>query len=190
VLHRPAHCRISSPEYARARVHTESEFTSAPEVPHPGPVWARVGISTLTFTSQGISQSANLLRYIVPMDTMFKLMLAQVRRIPHGKVATYGDVAYAAGFPGAARQAAWALHASAHDLPWHRVVGAGGKILCAGEMGFEQRMRLQAEGVRFMGLRVDMTAHHYRFFKSGKGKARKTATSRLAQARKAGVVSH
>jgi len=63
---------------------------------------------------------------------MFQKMLRQVRRIPRGKVATYGDVAYAAGFPGAARQVAWALHASS-GLPWQRVVGAGGTILLAGE---------------------------------------------------------
>ncbi|MFI5088338.1 MAG: MGMT family protein, partial [Terriglobales bacterium] len=67
---------------------------------------------------------------------MFQKMLRQVRRIPRGKVATYGDVAYAAGFPGAARQVAWALHASS-GLPWQRVVGAGGKILLAGEAAME-----------------------------------------------------
>ena len=95
---------------------------------------------------------------------MFQRMLAQVRRIPRGQVATYGDVAYAAGFPGAARQAAWALHSSAPGLPWHRVVGAGGKILCTGELGLEQRLRLKAEGVHFVGLRVDFATHHFSFF--------------------------
>ncbi len=62
---------------------------------------------------------------------MFARMLAVVRRIPRGKVSTYGDIAYAAGFPGRARQVAWALHAS-HGLPWHRVVGSGGKLLMPG----------------------------------------------------------
>src|SRR4051794_40298164 len=95
--------------------------------------------------------------------TMFALILRQVRRIPKGKVATYGDVAYAAGFPGSARQAAWALHGSS-GVPWQRVVGAGGKILLTGEHGFEQRMRLQSEGVAFHGLRVDMKSHHHSFF--------------------------
>jgi methylated-DNA-protein-cysteine methyltransferase-like protein len=94
---------------------------------------------------------------------MFPAILKQVRRIPRGKVATYGDVAYASGFPGAARQVVWALH-SASGLPWHRVVGAGGKILLPGEAGFEQRMRLQAEGVRFAGLRIAMEDHHFHFF--------------------------
>ncbi|HEY5162715.1 MAG TPA: MGMT family protein [Terriglobales bacterium] len=96
-------------------------------------------------------------------QSMFHRMLRQVRRIPRGKVATYGDVASAAGFPGSARQVAWALHQSS-GLPWHRVVGSGGKILLAGEAGFEQRMRLEGEGVRFHGLRIDMKAHHHSFF--------------------------
>ena len=94
---------------------------------------------------------------------MFQKMLRQVRRIPRGKVATYGDVAYAAGFPGAARQAAWALHGSS-GLPWQRVVGAGGKILLTGEAAMEQRFRLENEGVKFVGLKVDMLAYRFSFF--------------------------
>jgi len=97
------------------------------------------------------------------MPTMFELMLRQVRKIPRSKVATYGDIAYAAGFPGAARQVSWALHGST-GVPWHRVVGNGGKILLPGESGFEQRMRLATEGVVFHGLRVDMKSHHHSFF--------------------------
>jgi methylated-DNA-protein-cysteine methyltransferase-like protein len=97
------------------------------------------------------------------MPTMFQLILRQVRRIPKGKVATYGDVAYAAGFPGSARQVAWALHGSG-GVPWQRVVGSGGKILLTGEHGFEQRMRLESEGVKFHGLRIDMKSHHHSFF--------------------------
>jgi methylated-DNA-protein-cysteine methyltransferase-like protein len=105
---------------------------------------------------------------------MFQKMLRQVRRIPRGKVATYGDVAYAAGFPGAARQVAWALHASS-GVPWQRVVGAGGKISLTGEAAMEQRFRLENEGVKFVGLKADMRAHHFRLFakkKAGKKKAR------------------
>jgi methylated-DNA-protein-cysteine methyltransferase-like protein len=105
-----------------------------------------------------------------PSKPMFRSLLAQVRRIPRGKVATYGDIAYAAGFPGAARQVAWALHVGSHGLPWHRVVGAGGRILLRGEHGFEQRMRLQAENVRFLGLRVDMQAYHHSFFRKKSNK--------------------
>jgi methylated-DNA-protein-cysteine methyltransferase related protein len=99
-----------------------------------------------------------------PNAKYFKKFLATIRRIPRGKVATYGDIAYAAGFPGMARQVAWALHASVPGVPWQRVVGSGGKVLLGGEHGFEQRMRLQQEGVAFIGQRVDMNEHHHTFF--------------------------
>ena len=111
-------------------------------------------------------------------QAMFQAILAQVRRIPRGKVATYGDVAYAAGFPGAARQVVWALH-STNGLPWHRVVGAGGQIRLTGEHGFEQRMRLQSEGVQFHGQRVAMEAHHHSFFgRSAKKPAKKRSAAK------------
>jgi len=95
-------------------------------------------------------------------DGMFQAMLRQVGRVPRGRVVTYGEIARAAGFPGAARQAAWALHSS-RGLPWHRVVGAGGRILLRGEAALEQRFRLQAEGVAFDGARVRMKQHEFRF---------------------------
>ena len=101
-----------------------------------------------------------------PNKNLFRTFLAQIRRIPRGKVATYGDVAYAAGYPGYARQVAWALHGGGSSVPWQRVVGSGGKILLTGEHGFEQRIRLQNEGVKLIGLRVDMKAHHHHFFAS------------------------
>jgi methylated-DNA-protein-cysteine methyltransferase-like protein len=41
-------------------------------------------------------------------------------------------------------------------LPWQRVLGAGGEIKLRGDSAMEQRFRLQAEGVRFRGRRVDM----------------------------------
>src|SRR5580700_9421957 len=85
-----------------------------------------------------------------------------VRKIPKGKVSSYGEVAKAAGFPGSARQVVWALRA-ARGLPWHRVVGAGGKILLPGESGLEQRLRLETEGVAFHGGRVWMEKHQYKF---------------------------
>ena len=85
-----------------------------------------------------------------------------VRKIPKGKVASYGTVARAAGFPGRARQVVWALRAS-RGLPWHRVVGAGGKILLPGESGLEQRLRLETEGVAFRAGRVWMEKHEYKF---------------------------
>lgn len=87
---------------------------------------------------------------------------AAIRRIPKGKVSTYGAVAQAAGFPGAARQVAKVLHRG-YGLPWQRVLGAGGEIKLRGDSAIEQRLRLEAEGVRFRGRRVDMKAHEWRF---------------------------
>jgi len=87
-----------------------------------------------------------------------------IRKIPKGKVATYGDVARASGFPGRARQVVWALR-NARGLPWHRVLGAGGKIMLPGESGLEQRLRLETEGVAFRNGRVWMEQHQHLFGK-------------------------
>jgi methylated-DNA-protein-cysteine methyltransferase related protein len=88
--------------------------------------------------------------------------LARLRRViasvPRGKVITYGQVASAAGFPRAARLTVRALH-SQEGLPWHRVVGAGGRIALPGEEGQEQRLRLKIEGVTFRAGRVRMELH-------------------------------
>jgi methylated-DNA-protein-cysteine methyltransferase related protein len=84
-----------------------------------------------------------------------------VRAIPRGKVSTYGGVARAAGFPGAARQVAATLRRG-FGLPWQRVLGAGGHIKLTGDSAIEQRLRLEAEGVRFRGRRVDMKAHEFK----------------------------
>ena len=96
---------------------------------------------------------------------MLDIIRDTVCRIPNGKVATYGDVATAAGFPGRARQVVWALNAFSPGLPWHRVVGAGGKILLPGAKALDQRLRLEAEGVVFHGGRVWMERHQHRFEK-------------------------
>src|SRR5580658_5052202 len=94
---------------------------------------------------------------------MFEQVLAVIRRIPKGKVATYGDVAAASGYPGAARQVVWALRSGGKAVPWHRVLGAKGKILLTGENGFEQKLRLRSEGVVISGDRVDLDAYGYTF---------------------------
>ena len=88
---------------------------------------------------------------------------ARIRAIPRGKVATYRQVAEAAGYPRYHRQVAQVLRKWGHALPWQRVLGAGGQIKCKREGGFEQRMRLEMEGVRFRGSRVDLTRHQHVF---------------------------
>jgi methylated-DNA-protein-cysteine methyltransferase-like protein len=76
-----------------------------------------------------------------------------VRRIPRGRVATYGQVAALAGLRGNARQVGYALHAlsDATRVPWHRVINARGEISLRGQPGaeIEQRLLLEAEGIRF-----------------------------------------
>lgn len=90
-----------------------------------------------------------------------------VRRIPRGRVATYGQVALLAGTPRGARAVGWALRAlrgrQAARVPWHRVVGAGGRLSPrAGGGEARQRARLLAEGVAFRAGRVDLRRHGLR----------------------------
>jgi methylated-DNA-protein-cysteine methyltransferase-like protein len=96
---------------------------------------------------------------------------AAIRRIPKGKVSTYGAVARAAGLPGAARQVAKVLHRG-FGLPWQRVLGAGGEIKLRGDSAIEQRLRLEAEGVRFRGRKVDMKQCEYKFARGNTPKKR------------------
>jgi methylated-DNA-protein-cysteine methyltransferase-like protein len=98
---------------------------------------------------------------------MQKEIVAIIRKIPSGKVSTYGAVAKAAGFPGAARQVVAALRGGV-GLPWQRVLGAGGAIKLRGDYAFEQRFRLESEGVTFRGRKVDMEQHEHKFPKSKK----------------------
>ncbi len=74
-----------------------------------------------------------------------------VRKVPRGRVATYGDIAKLAGYPGRARQVGYALHAlpQGSSVPWHRIINAGGRISLPPQGGgLDQRFRLMEEGVR------------------------------------------
>jgi len=85
-----------------------------------------------------------------------------VARIPRGRVSTYGDVAREAGLPGRARQAGYALKHTPDGmhLPWHRVVGAGGRIAFppGSSARREQTRRLENEGVKVANGRVARAA--------------------------------
>jgi methylated-DNA-protein-cysteine methyltransferase-like protein len=88
----------------------------------------------------------------------------RILEIPKGKVATYGQVAAAAGHPLYHRAVARLLRVtSGQSIPWQRVVGAGGAIKLRFEAGAEQRLRLEIEGVRFRGRNVDLAAHQHAF---------------------------
>jgi methylated-DNA-protein-cysteine methyltransferase related protein len=71
-----------------------------------------------------------------------------IRSIPPGKVSTYGQIAGMAGDPRGARAVVRVLHTQ-KNLPWHRVLAAGGRITLPGQSGALQRKLLEAEGVRF-----------------------------------------
>ena len=84
---------------------------------------------------------------------LYRSIYSVVRRIPRGRVATYGQVAELAGIPRHARQVGYALHALewASRVPWHRVINARGEISLrkAPGAGSVQRQLLEREGVVF-----------------------------------------
>ena len=88
-----------------------------------------------------------------------------IRRIPRGRVATYGQVARLAGLPGHARQVGYALHAlrASTTVPWQRVINAAGKIsLRPMTGGISQRMLLEKEGIVFSGERVPLASYGWK----------------------------
>ena len=89
----------------------------------------------------------------MPAAVSYQRIYAVVRRIPRGRVATYGQIAVLAGCAGHARQVGYALHAlgDGTTVPWHRVLNARGAISLRSAPGAEltQRMLLEREGVPF-----------------------------------------
>ncbi|MDE3109254.1 MAG: MGMT family protein [Acidobacteriota bacterium] len=81
-----------------------------------------------------------------------------VKKIPRGRVATYGDLARKLRLPGGARAVGYAMAAcpSGRGIPWHRVVGAGGRLRIPEPHGSLQRRLLETEGVRVEFGRIDM----------------------------------
>ena len=80
-------------------------------------------------------------------------IFAVVRKIPKGRVTTYGSVARIAGFAGQARLVGYALSAlpTGTAVPWHRVINAQGKLSLeqkGSSSGITQRLRLEREGVK------------------------------------------
>ena len=82
-------------------------------------------------------------------------VLSLVRRIPPGRVATYGDIARMAGHPGAARAVGNVMrHCHRPDVPCHRVIAAGGRLGGYGGREMLKRALLMAEGITVAGMRV------------------------------------
>lgn len=83
------------------------------------------------------------------------------KQIPRGRVITYGGLAKALRLRGGARSAGRAMAATpkGKGIPWHRVVGYGGKLLIREPYASLQRKLLESEGVALLESRVDMKKH-------------------------------
>ncbi|WP_327109746.1 MGMT family protein [Nocardia sp. NBC_01730] len=93
-------------------------------------------------------------------DAQVEQVRALVASIPVGRVATYGDIAAAAGLS-TPRTVGWIMRTDAADLPWHRVIGAGGKP--AAHVAGRQLRLLAEEGVPIRDGRVDLRAARFPF---------------------------
>ena len=102
-------------------------------------------------------------------DPVYRL----VKRIPRGRVTTYGELAKALRLRGGARAVGYAMAATpkGRGIPWHRVIGAGGKVTMHEPHASLQRRLLAAEGVSLEGARIDMK--HYAWSPNFRAKSRK-----------------
>lgn len=96
-----------------------------------------------------LSLAAKLILYVFTMDHFNHQVFAAIHQIPHGKVATYGDIAKLAGFPSHARQVGKVLSSLPKDtkLPWHRVINSKGEISLKGDNYDRQASKLRAENI-------------------------------------------
>ena len=99
------------------------------------------------------------------MSGFFESVYAVVKRIPEGKVLTYGDVARAVGAPRCARQVGWALHSNPQPgvIPCHRVVFGDGRLADGFAFGGKevQKALLEADGVQFDNFIVDLKKYRW-----------------------------
>ncbi len=90
---------------------------------------------------------------------LFSRIYQVVRKVPRGKVASYGQIALIVGVGCDARMVGYAMAGTPEgsDVPWQRIVNREGKISLPGKGGEIQRMRLEAEGITFDARgRIDM----------------------------------
>ncbi|BBX17880.1 DNA methyltransferase [Mycolicibacterium duvalii] len=93
-------------------------------------------------------------------DEQVETVRALVAAIPAGSVATYGDIAAAAGLS-SARIVGWIMRTDSSDLPWHRVIRASGEP--APHLRSEQLARLRTEGVPAVDGRVPLRQYRHAF---------------------------
>jgi methylated-DNA-protein-cysteine methyltransferase related protein len=115
-------------------------------------------------------------------STSYERIYATVRKIPRGRVSTYGTVARLAGLPGQPRLVGYALSAlrDGTSVPWHRVINAQGRLSLervASGAGLAQRLRLEREGVKVdAGGRVSLAKFGWRIAKAKTAKKASRAT--------------
>ncbi len=104
-----------------------------------------------------------------------------IKKIPQGRVTTYGELAKKLRLRGGARAVGYAMAAcpSGKGIPWHRVVGAGGRLLIPEPHGSLQRRLLESEGVRMDFGRIDMNAYGWK----QRAKRKRARQSKLARRR-------
>jgi methylated-DNA-protein-cysteine methyltransferase related protein len=115
-------------------------------------------------------------------DLVYKL----VKKIPRGRVTTYGALAKALRLRGGARAAGYAMAAcpSGKGIPWHRVVGAGGRLLIGEPHSSLQRRLLETEGISIDGKRINMKKFAWMPAKAdtkSKGRARRPKRRRTTR---------
>lgn len=119
----------------------------------------------------------------VPRKSTWAPVYALVKLIPRGRVITYGGLAQALRLRGGARSAGRAMAASpsGKGIPWHRVVGFGGKLLIREPYASLQRKLLESEGVQMTERRVSMKAHAWSPAKKTASRKSKPAGIRSAK---------
>ncbi|MGC1107648.1 MAG: MGMT family protein [Candidatus Acidiferrales bacterium] len=105
----------------------------------------------------------------------WKRIYETVKRIPRGRVVTYGSLARLLHVRGGARTVGFAMAGcpSGQGIPWHRVVGAGGRLLPREPYASKQRMLLETEGTTFLGMKVDLATHEWKPVKSSSSSTRR-----------------
>jgi methylated-DNA-protein-cysteine methyltransferase-like protein len=117
----------------------------------------------------------------------WELVYQLVKKIPRGRVTTYGALAKRLRIPGGARVVGYAMAGcpSGRGIPWHRVVGAGGRLIIREPYGSLQRKLLESEGVKIEGTRIDMKLYALEARKNGgkspRRKVKKTVRRRRAR---------
>jgi methylated-DNA-protein-cysteine methyltransferase-like protein len=142
-------CCASRFRGAHSIKHQHREYFSCRLSPLLLPCLPHAGLAC----SKGSARS----RSTVSFDPVYKL----VKQIPRGRVLTYGALAKALRLPGGARTAGRAMGATPQGkgIPWHRVLGANGKILIREPYASLQKKLLESEGIPVIESRINVKKH-------------------------------